>query len=102
MDLVDVAEDAAAGSRGDFGYELRLRDRGMAVTEVSRWVLDQQPPAERLLRLLAVIAKDIEALFGVGQRQQVVEIGSTDRAPPQCSETSIGSTRPISALNWSR
>src|SRR5271169_1684577 len=65
MDVVDVAEDAAAGSTGDFGHEFRLRDRRLPVTEVSRWVLDQQPPTERLLRLLDVIAKDIEALLGV-------------------------------------
>jgi ABC-type uncharacterized transport system ATPase component len=55
----------------------------MAKAEVGGRVLDQQRPAERLLRLLDVIAKDIEALFGVGQRQQVVEIGPADRAPRQ-------------------
>jgi hypothetical protein len=83
VDVVDVAEDGAAGSTGDFGHELRLRDQRLPVAEVSRWVLDQQPPAKRLLRLLDVIAKDIEARLGVGQRQQVVEIGSADRAPCQ-------------------
>src|SRR6516164_4288206 len=83
VDVVDVAEDAAAGSTGDFAHELRLWDLRLQVAKVSRWVLDQQPPAERLLRLLDVIAKDIEALLGVGQRQQVVEIGSADRAPRQ-------------------
>src|ERR1700751_4406605 len=72
VNIVDVAEDAAAGLTGDFGYELCLRNRGMAVAEVSRWVLDQQPPGERLLRLLDVIAEDIEALLGIGQRKKVV------------------------------
>src|SRR5262249_48079096 len=34
MDVVDVAEDAAAGSMGDFRHKLRLRNRGMPVAEV--------------------------------------------------------------------
>src|SRR4029077_9542198 len=81
--VVDVEEDAAAGSPGDLGYELRLGDRRIAVTEVGGRVLDQQPPAERFLRLLDVPAEEVEARFGVGERQQVVEIGSADRAPRQ-------------------
>jgi hypothetical protein len=53
----------------------------MPVTEISRGILDQQPPAEPLLSLLDVTAKDVEALFRVGQRQQIVEIGSPDGTP---------------------
>src|SRR5215469_7904864 len=41
MDVVDVAEDAAAGSMGDFRHKLRLRNRGMPVAEVGGRVLDQ-------------------------------------------------------------
>ena len=83
IDVVDVAEDAATGSTGDFGDEFRLGDGRIPVAEVGRGVLDQQPPAERLLRLLDVPAEDVEARLGVGERQQVVEIGSADRAPRQ-------------------
>src|SRR6266446_1606085 len=83
MDVVDVAEYAAACSTGDFGDEFRLGYRRMAVAEIGGRVLDQQPPAERLLRLLDVPAEELEARFGIGQRQQVVEIGSGDRAPRQ-------------------
>src|SRR5271169_1785615 len=43
--------------------------------------LDQQSSAERPLCLIDVIAKETKALLGVGQRQQVVEISSADRAP---------------------
>src|SRR5271169_44381 len=52
VDVVDVAEDAATGSKGDFRQELCLRNRGMPVTEIGRRVLDQQPPAKPLLRLI--------------------------------------------------
>ncbi len=83
MDVVDVAQDAAAGSAGDFGDELRLGDRRMPIAEIGRRVLDQQPPAERRLRLLDVPAEEVEARLGVRERQQVVEVGSADRAPRQ-------------------
>src|SRR6516165_66606 len=83
VDVVDIAEDAAAGSTGDFSHEFRLGDRRVPIAEVDGRVLNQQPPAEPLLRLLDVMAKDIEALLGVGQRQQVVEVGPADRAPRQ-------------------
>src|SRR5438270_2464892 len=33
VNVVDVAENAAAGSTSDFGYELRLRNCRMGVTE---------------------------------------------------------------------
>jgi hypothetical protein len=53
----------------------------MPVTEISRGILDQKPPAEPFLGLLDVTAKDVEALLRIGERQQIVEIGSTDGAP---------------------
>src|SRR4029077_1134108 len=83
MDVVDVTEDAAAGSTGDFGNELRLGDRRIPVAEIGGRVLDQQPPAEPLLRLLDVPAEEVEARLGIGKRQQVVEIGAVDCAPRQ-------------------
>jgi hypothetical protein len=83
MDVADVAQDAAAGSAGDFGDELRLRDRRMPIAEIGRRVLDQQPPAERLLRLLDMPAEEVGVCLGVGERQQLVEVGCADRAPRQ-------------------
>src|ERR1700730_15356507 len=55
----------------------------MAKPQVGRRVLDQQPSPERLLRLADVPAEDVEALLGVGQRQQVVQVSPADRAPSQ-------------------
>src|ERR1700751_3964606 len=43
LDVVDVAEDAAASSAGELGHELRLGDRRIPVAEVGGRVLDQQP-----------------------------------------------------------
>jgi len=55
----------------------------MAVAEVRSWVLDQQPPAEFSLRLIHMPAEDLEALSGVGERHQVVEVDPADRTPRQ-------------------
>src|SRR5258707_4402760 len=52
VDVVDVAENAAAGSTGNRGQELRLGDRRIPVAEVGGRVLDQEPSAERPLRLI--------------------------------------------------
>src|SRR5438128_8958925 len=71
VDVVDVAQDAAAGARRDGGDELPLRDGGMAVTQVRRWVLQQESAAEELLRPLHVAADDAERLLGKRQRQQI-------------------------------
>ena len=55
----------------------------MAKPQVGGRVLDQQPPPERLLRLANVPAEDIQALLGVGKRQQVVQVIPADRTPGQ-------------------
>ena len=81
--VVDVAQNPAAGSPGDFRDELRLGDRRMAIAQVGGRVLDQQPPPEHLLCLLDMTAEEIEALFGIGQRQQIVQVSTADRAPRQ-------------------
>src|SRR6516225_8836298 len=55
----------------------------MAVAQVRGRVFDQQPPPKRLLSLLDMAAEEIEALLGIGKRQQVVQISPGNRAPRQ-------------------
>src|ERR1051325_6292757 len=62
--IVDVAQDAAVGARGDLGDELPFRDGGMAVTQIRRWILDQDPATQEILRYLDVAADDVERLLG--------------------------------------
>src|SRR5271166_2705651 len=60
IDVVDVAEDAAAGSAGCFAQKFRLGDRRMAKAQVGGRVLDQQASPECFLRLPDVPGKKIE------------------------------------------
>jgi hypothetical protein len=63
--LQDRETDAAAGPPIDFGQEIRLGNGGMAIAQVTRGVLDQEPPPERLLDLVEMATEDIKALLGI-------------------------------------
>ena len=69
MDVVDVTEDAAAGSTGDLGNDSGS-GTAIPVAEIGGRVLDQQPSTEPLLRLLDVPTEGVEARLGIGRRQQ--------------------------------
>ena len=58
-------------------------------------VLDQDLPAQKILRAADIGADDIERLLGIGQRQQIVQMASADRAPAQM----IGHQRRLEALD---
>src|SRR5260370_18108794 len=72
IDIVDIAEDPAAGSAGELGHELRLGDPRMPVAEVGGRVLAQQPSGERPLPPIHLVAKKTEAPLRVPPRQHVV------------------------------
>src|SRR5260370_35985997 len=55
----------------------------MAKAQVGRWVLDQQPSPERLLRVADAPAENLKALLGVGKRQQIIQVSPADCAPSQ-------------------
>ena len=72
VDVVDVAEDAATG-RGRFRPEFRLGNGRMAKAQVGgRVLISSRRPSVPAPRLCA-LAEDIQALLGVGKRQQVVQ-----------------------------
>ena len=83
VDVVDITQEPAARPASDLREEDRLGNCRMPEAQVRGWILDEKPAAEHFLRLDNVPAEEIEALLGVGQRQQVVEINSADRAPRQ-------------------
>src|SRR5262249_55150748 len=80
-DVIDIAEDAAVGPRGDLGHELPFRERGMAETQIGRWILDEDLAPQKILRHLDVAADDVERFLGERQRQQVGEMSPIDRVP---------------------
>src|SRR5260370_41935439 len=72
IDIVDIAEDPAAGSAGELGHELRLGDRGMAGGGGGGQGLDQQPSGGPPPRPIPGMAKNVEAPPGPRHRQQVL------------------------------
>src|ERR1044071_4007974 len=66
-DVVDIAEDAAVGPRGDLGHELPLQEGGMAESQIRGWILDEDLAPQKILRHLDVAADDVERFLGEGQ-----------------------------------
>src|SRR5262245_30429261 len=79
--IVDVAEDVAVGPRRDLGYELPFRDGRLAVTQIRRWILDEDLAPQIILCHLDVVTDDLQRFLGQGQRQQVGEMSPIDRVP---------------------
>src|ERR1044072_7525671 len=92
--IVAAAQDAAVGARGDLGDELPFRDGGMAVTQIRRWILDQDPATQEILRYLDVAADDVERLLGERERQEIGEMNSVDRVPRRMLRDEAGLDAP--------
>src|SRR5581483_9232775 len=83
VDVVDVEQDAAAAAPGNQVEKLPFRDGRFGELEIARYVLDQDAATEVILSLIDVAAHHLERLFGVRQRQQIVEMEAVDRTPAQ-------------------
>jgi hypothetical protein len=81
--VVDVAQQAAPGAASELGQKLRLGDRRVAEAQVARGILDQDRSPERGLRLVDVANHQGQALRGVRDRQQVVQVDAAGHAPGQ-------------------
>ena len=80
-DVVHVEQQAAAAPPDELAQELGFAQRRLRETQVAGRVLDRYLPAQRLLQALHVAHDDGERLFGVGQRQEVVEVAAAVAAP---------------------
>ena len=81
VDVVDVAEQPAAGPPRQLGQEHRLWNGRVVEPEITRRVLDQDVVAKRLLNLVDMRRDHGQALIRVGQREQMVEVCASGRAP---------------------
>src|SRR6202043_36777 len=79
--VVDVAEQAATAAPHQRRKKIRLGDGRMLEAQIARWVLNENAPAKRLLQARDVRRDHVEALFGIGQGQEIVEIGPAGDAP---------------------
>ena len=73
-DVIDVAKNAAAGARGDRGHKLPFGNDGIAESDVSRRVFDQDAPLEISLGLVDVTANHVQRLFCHRQWQKIREV----------------------------
>ena len=79
--VVDVQQQTASGSAGDRANEVGLAHGRFAKGDIGRWIFEQHPPADGFLDLVDVIAHGRKRRRGIGQRQEVVEIGRLVRRP---------------------
>ena len=82
-DVVDVADQPAAGALHQRAEKLRFGNRRMAELQIGRRVFHQDGPPERVLDFGDVAADHVEAFLGQRQRQQIGEKIVIDRAPGQ-------------------
>src|SRR6266567_2909171 len=80
-DVVDVEQDAAAGAARELGEKIGLANRGMAEMQITRRILHQDGPSERLLCDGDIPRHDVERLLGIGQWQKIIEINPVRHAP---------------------
>jgi hypothetical protein len=81
--VVDVAEHSAAGAALSSAMN---SPSGMGETreaEIARGVLDEEAPAQPILRASHVVAHDDERLVSPGQGEEMVEIHTAAEAPGQ-------------------
>ena len=81
VEIIDVAQDAAVGPRRQLGQKNRLVDCGVAETQVNGGILDEESPAQHVLGTIDVAAHSAQRFLGIGQGQQIVEIGADVNAP---------------------
>src|SRR5258708_2888514 len=80
-DIVDVEQQAASGAAGDGVDEVCLAHRRLAKRDIGRRVFEKHRATNLLLYLVDVIADLGERRRGIGQGQEVVEIGRLVRRP---------------------
>ena len=92
--VVDVAQDAAAGARRDRGHEFPFRNRRVSELHIGGRILNEDSAPERALHLIDMPANDNERLFRHRQRQEIGKISAAADAPGDV----LGHQRRLDAL----
>ena len=94
-DVVDVEQQAAAGAPDQLPKEFGLAHRRFREDHIGRRVLEQDRAADGLLHFVDMIGDARERRLGVGQRQQIVEVGRLVRRPGEM----LGNQRRLVAID---
>src|SRR2546427_9230576 len=81
MEIVHVTQQQTTRRAHQFGEEFPLAHRRCAVAQHARRVFQRDGSAERFLHLSDVRSQHSEALLGVRQREQIVEIDAVRATP---------------------
>jgi hypothetical protein len=83
IDVVDVEQQPASGTAGQFGEKLPFRHLGIVELQVGRDILQHDGAAEKILHQLHPADDMVQCLIGVGNRQQIVQILAVYAGPAQ-------------------
>jgi len=81
VDVVHVEEETASGALGEPVEELDLAHRAAGEADIACRVLDQDLPAEPLLHGIELAGDELERGLGIGERQEIFEIGAAEIRP---------------------
>src|SRR6185437_2540352 len=81
VDVIDVAQDAAAGPLRDSADEVPFWNRRVRKVQVRGRILEQDRPPQKRLDAFDVAADDVERFVGQRQWQQVGKIDAVDDTP---------------------
>lgn len=83
VDVVDIQEDLAVGALGDLAQEVPFGEFAFGESDVARDIFEQDLASEGILDLLDARDDVADGFFGVGEREKVVAVVSTECAPAQ-------------------
>src|SRR5260221_6851053 len=96
-DVVDVEQQSATRSSGEFANEIGLAHGGVAKQRVGGRIFEQNRPADRLLNITDVISDSGERRLRVRKRQKIIEVGRLVSRPREM----FGNKRRLVALHKS-
>ena len=95
IDIVDVEQEPTIGAVRHLGDEFPLAHFRLAERHIARNILQCQATTEHILHLAHAVDHVIERFFGIGNRQQVMQVHAVHARPTQM----VGNPFRIDALS---
>ena len=90
IDVVHIEQQMAIGAAHQLRNEFPFAQFVCRVSDIARYVFEQNPAAEKILHLLHAIRQMPQRRFGVRHRQQIVQIVMIDARPAQVIRNPAG------------
>ena len=79
--IVDVEQDAAAAAPRNRRDKFKFGYRRIAILQITGNVFDEDAATQSRLHLIDARHHQRESFFGIGQRQEIIEVPPAVRAP---------------------